>query len=173
MEPKEQPAPDQLSQADIDWAATFPAQKAEQIKTYCQAHPEINQQQILSGHMLDLVYGDFNGLFAGPLMIAARKPEPTRGILLARLKWMVAQPQTPDDLKENLKTAIGNFAKERWETPQDLAGGESFWKETVQNEVVERIAPNLKREELPRPIDPYREAWEKYWEYEHGKRRGV
>lgn len=71
--------PGGISKADLDWAVTFPAQKAEQIRTYCQTHPEINQQQILSGHILDLVYGDFNGLFAGPLMIAARKPEPTRG----------------------------------------------------------------------------------------------
>ena len=171
MEPKEQPTPDQLSQADIDWAVTYPEQKVEQIKEYCLNHPEANQQLLLEGHILDLVYGDFNGLFTGPLVIAAREPEPTRQILSARLDWMGGLPQTPQDLKGKIKKTVENLDSSTWETPEDLAKGEAIWKNNVQNEVILRISPGKKREELPLPIDPYREAWEEYWKFEHGRRR--
>ncbi|OGM57737.1 hypothetical protein A3E46_01340 [Candidatus Woesebacteria bacterium RIFCSPHIGHO2_12_FULL_46_16] len=170
MELAETLASGQLSKADIDWAVTFPAQKAEQIKQHCLSHPEANKDLILEGHMLDLVYADFNGLFAGPIMIAARKPEPTRQILLARLNWMAEQPQTPQDLKEKLKKTAASISTSRWESPQDLVKGETIWKGNVQDEVVRRISPTKNQDELPLPIDPYKKAWTEYWTFEYGRR---
>ena len=171
MEPKEQPASDQLSQADIDWVVTFPAQRVEQIKEYCLNHPEANQRLLLEGHILDLVYGDFNGLFTGPLVIAARKPEPTRQILLSRLDWMVGQTQISDDLREKLNKTIESIKTSRWESPEDMAKGEAVWKENVQNEVVRRIAPERGLKDDVEPLDPYREAWKEYWYFVRGHRR--
>lgn len=170
MEAVENLTSGQLSKADIDWAVTFPAQKVEQIRKYCLKHPQADQSLILTGHILDLVYADFNGLFAGPLIIAARKPEPTRQIILARFKWMTEQPQTPEDLKEKLKQTAETIATSKWESAEDLAKGETIWKGNVQDEVVRRISPGKREEELPLPIDPYRRAWEKYWHFEYGRR---
>lgn len=171
MEPKEQPIADQLSQADIDWAVTFPAQRVEQIKEYCHGHPEANQQFLLQGHLLDLVYGDFNGLFTGPLMIAARKPEPTRQVFLARLNWMAEQAQLPDDLKGKFDKTIESIKASRWESPADLARGEAVWKENIQNEVVRRIAPEKDPKDDVEPLDPYRRAWKEYWQFALGRPR--
>lgn len=171
MEPKEQPAPDQLSQADIDWAVTFPEQRVREIKDYCLNHPEANQQLLLEGHVLDLVYGDFDGLFTGPLMIAARKPEPTRQILLTRLSWMVGQTQTPDELREKLNKTIESIGTSEWKSPEDMAKGEAVWKENVQNEVVRRIAPAREPKDDVEPLDPYRQAWKEYWYFARGHRR--
>lgn len=173
MEPKEQPISDQISQADIDWAVTFPAQRVEQIKEYCLSHPESNQQLLLEGHILDLIYGDFDGLFAGPLMIAARKPEPTRQILLTRLSWMVGQTQIPDDLREKFNKTIESIKASRWESAEDLAKGEAVWKENVQNEVIRRIAPGRAIKDDVEPLDPYRLAWKEYWHFTRGQGRGV
>lgn len=173
MEPKEQATSDQLSQADIDWTVTFPAQRVKQIKEYSLNHPETNQQLLLEGHILDLVYGDFNGLFAGPLMIAARKPEPTRQILLTRLNWMVGQTQISDDLREKLNKTVESIKTSRWESPEDLAKGEAVWKENVQNEVVRRIAPERELKDDVEPLDPYRVAWKEYWNFARGYQREV
>jgi hypothetical protein len=173
MEPKEQATSDQLSQADIDWTVTFPAQRVKQIKEYSLNHPETNQQLLLEGHILDLVYGDFNGLFAGPLMIAARKPEPTRQILLTRLNWMVGQTQISDDLREKLNKTVESIKTSRWESPEDLAKGEAVWKENVQNEVVRRIAPERELKDDVEPLDPYRVAWKEYWNFAREHQREV
>lgn len=161
-----------LSKADIDWAITYPSQKIEKIKEATKINPLLDKNELILGYLLDLIYGDFNGLFVGPLVIAARKPEPTRQILVARLSWMAGIPEAPDELKEKLRRTVDSF-QNTWTTPDDLARGERVWKENVQNEVVRRISPAKKSDELPKPLDPYRVAWEKYWEFEHGRKRGT